>query len=140
MDVQPPDGASPGTPSERRSIPELMRSVVDGITQLFRQEVALAKIEVTEAISERAFGIGALVLGGVFIALVVVYLAAAGVAALDLVMPAWASRLLVAGACLALGGIAFLVGRRSIRKAGGVELTKESVKGDLEWAKQQIAS
>ena len=140
MDVQPPDGASPATPSERRSIPELMRSVVDGLTRLFRQEVALAKIEVTEAISERAFGIGAFALGGVFITLVVVYLAAAGVAALDLVMPAWASRLLVAAACLALGGIAFLVGRRSIRKAGGVERTKESVKEDLEWAKQQIAS
>ena len=88
----PPDGATTGSPNERRSIPELVRSVVDGITQLFRQEVALAKIEVTEAISERAFGIGAFVLGGVFIVLVVVYLAAAGVAALDLVMPAWASR------------------------------------------------
>jgi hypothetical protein len=140
MDVRPPGGAPPGTPNERRSIPELMRSVVDGITQLFRQEVALAKIELTEAISERAFGIGAFVLGGVFIALVVVYLAASGVAALDLVMPAWASRLLVAAACLVLGGIAFLVGRRSIRKAGGVELTTKSVKEDLEWAKQQIAS
>jgi hypothetical protein len=140
MDVRPPEGAPPGSTSERRSIPELMRNVVDGITQLFRQEVALAKIEVTEAISERAFGIGAFVLGGVFIALVVVYLAASGVAALDLVMPAWASRLLVAVVCLALGAIAFLVGRRSIRNAGGVELTKESVKEDLEWAKQQIAS
>lgn len=136
----PPDGATTGSPNERRSIPELVRSVVDGITQLFRQEVALAKIEVTEAISERAFGIGAFVLGGVFIVLVVVYLAAAGVAALDLVMPAWASRLLVAVVCLALGGIAFLVGRRSIRTAGGVELTKETVKEDLEWAKQQIGS
>jgi len=140
MDVRSPDGAPPGTPSERRSISELIRSVVDGITQLFRQEVALAKIEVTEAISERAFGIGAFVLGGVFIVLVFVYLAASGVAALDIVMPAWASRLLVAAVCLALAAIAFLIGRRSIRKAGGVELTKQSVKEDLEWAKQQIAS
>ncbi len=140
MDVQPPGSAPPGTPNEHRSIAELMRSVVDGLTQLFRQEVALAKIELSEAISERAFGIGAIALAGVFIALVIVYLAAAGVAALDLVMPAWASRLLVAAACLALGAIAFLIGRRSIRKAGGVELTKQSVKEDLEWAKQQIAS
>ena len=70
----------------------------------------------------------------------VVYLAAAGVAALDLVMPAWASRLLVAAVCLVLGGIAFLVGRRSLRTASGVERTKASVKEDLEWAKQQIAS
>jgi hypothetical protein len=42
--------------------------------------------------------------------------------------------------CLALGGIAFLVGRRSLRTASGVERTKTSVKEDLEWAKQQIAS
>ncbi|HJR97647.1 MAG TPA: phage holin family protein, partial [Actinomycetota bacterium] len=93
MHVQPPEGAPRSALSEHRSIPELMRSVVDGLTRLFRQEVALAKIEVTEAISERAFGIGAFALGGVFITLVVVYLAAAGVAALDLVMPAWGSRL-----------------------------------------------
>lgn len=136
----PPDGAATGSPNERRSIPEIVRSVVDGITQLFRQEVALAKIELTEAISQRAFGIGAFVLGGVFVVLVVVYLAAAGVAALDLVMPAWASRLLVAVVCLALGAIAFLVGRRSLRSAGGVERTRETVKEDLEWAKQRIAS
>jgi hypothetical protein len=136
----PPDGAPAGSSNERRSISEIVRSVVDGITQLFRQEVALAKIEVTQALSERAVGIGIIVLGGVFIVLVVVYLAAAGVAALDLVMPAWASRLLVAVVCLALGGIAFLVGRRSLRNAGGVERTKASVKEDLEWAKQQIAS
>ena len=135
----PPDGVT-GSSTERRSIPEIVRSVVDGITQLFRQEVALAKLEVTQALSERAFGIGVIALGGVFIVLVVVYLAAAGVAALDLVMPAWASRLLVALVCLALGGIAFLVGRRSLRTASGVERTKASVKEDLEWAKQQIGS
>ena len=136
----PPDGGAAGSANERRTIPEIVRSVVDGITQLFRQEVALAKIEVTEAISERAFGIGAIVLAGVFVVLVVVYLAAAGVAALYIVMPAWASRLLVAAICLALGGAAFLVGRRSLRSAGGVERTKESVKEDLAWAKQQIGS
>ena len=147
MDVQPdagggppPGGAPSGSPNDRRSISEIVRSVVDGITQLFRQEVALAKLEVTQALSERALGIGIIGLGGVFIVLVVVYLAAAGVAALDLVMPAWASRLLVAGVCLVLGGIAFLVGRRSLRTASGVERTKASVKEDLEWAKQQIAS
>lgn len=147
MDVRPdagggvsPDGAPAGSPTERRSITEVVRSVVDGITQLFRQEVALAKLEVTQALSERAFGIGVIVLAGVFIVLVVVYLAAAGVAALDLVMPAWASRLLVALVCLALGGVAFFVGRRSLRTASGVERTKASVKEDLEWAKQQIAS
>ena len=135
----PPDGVT-GSSTERRSIPEIVRSVVDGITQLFRQEVALAKLEVTQALSERAFGIGVIALGGVFIVLVVVYLAAAGVAALDLVMPAWASRLLVAVVCLVLGGIAFLIGRRSLRTASGVERTKASVKEDLEWAKQQIGS
>jgi hypothetical protein len=136
----PPDGAPAGSPNDRRSIPEIVRSVVDGITRLFRQEVALARLEVTQALSERALGIGIIALAGVFVVLVVVYLAAAGVAALDLVMPAWASRLLVAAVCLALGVIAFFVGRRSLRTASGVERATASVKEDLEWAKQQIAS
>jgi hypothetical protein len=56
-------------------------------------------------------------------------------------MPAWASRLLVALVCLALGSRRLpLVGRRSLRTASGVERTTASVKEDLGWAKQQIGS
>jgi hypothetical protein len=55
-------------------------------------------------------------------------------------MPAWASRLLVAGVLLVLAAIAVVIGRSAMRKAGGFERTRESVKEDLEWAKQRIAS
>jgi hypothetical protein len=114
--------------------------VLDGVTQLFRQQVELAKVEVSEAVAVRGKAVGVMAVAGVLAIFVLAYLAAAGAAGLDLVMPAWASRLVVAGVFLVLGAIAFLVGRSMLRKAGGVERTQESVKEDVAWVKQRIAS
>lgn len=129
-----------GTGDDQRTLAELVRSVLDGITLLFRQQLELAKIEVTEAAAVRGRAVGAMALGGVLASFVIAYLAAAGASALDLVMPAWASRLVVAGVFAILAAIAVLVGRSMLRSAGGVERTQESVKEDVTWAKQRIGS
>jgi hypothetical protein len=138
--AEPPPGAAPSAPDGRRSLAEIVRSVLDGVTQLFRQQVELAKVEVSEAVAVRGKAVGVMAVAGVLAIFVLAYLAAAGTAGLDLVMPAWASRLVVAGVFLVLGAIAFLVGRSMLRTAGGVERTQESVKEDVAWVKQRIAS
>lgn len=133
-------GHSAGTgTTERRSIAEIARSVIEGVTELFRQEVALAKIEATEAVAERAKAIGMLAVGAVLALFALGFLAAAGAAALDLVLPTWASLAIVAGVFIVLGAGLVLAGRASLRSAGGVEQTQETVKEDVRWAKQQIA-
>ncbi|HEY5859880.1 MAG TPA: YhjD/YihY/BrkB family envelope integrity protein [Actinomycetota bacterium] len=132
-------GATRTTTAERRSVAAVARSVIDGVTQLFRHEVELAKIEATEAIAVRAQAIGLLAAGGVLALYALGYLAASGAAALDIVLPAWASRLIVAGVFIIGGAILFLAGRAAMRSAGGVEQTQATVKEDVQWAKQQIA-
>ena len=126
-------------PTERRSMAALTRSVIEGVTQLFRHEVELAKIEASEAIAARAQAIGLLVAGGVLALYALGFLAASATAALDIVLPAWASRLIVAGVFILGGVILFLAGRAAMRSAGGVEQTQATVKEDVQWAKQQIA-
>ena len=133
-----PAGPSP-TAGERRTMAALVRSVIDGVTQLFRHEVELAKIEATEAIAVRARAIGLLAAAGVLALYALGYVAASGAAALDIVLPAWASRLIVAGVFVVGGVILVVVGRAALRSAGGVERTQTTVKEDVQWAKQQIA-
>ena len=134
-----PFGRDRETTAERRSVAAVARSVIDGVTQLFRHEVELAKIEASEAIAARAQAIGLLVAGGVLALYALGFLAASATAALDIVLPAWASRLIVAGVFILGGAILFLAGRAAMRSAGGVEQTQATVKEDVQWAKQQIA-
>ena len=135
----PSMGSGARTTAERRSVAAVARSVIDGVTALFRHEVELAKIEATEAIAARAQAIGLLVAGGVLALYALGFLAASATAALDIVLPAWASRLIVAGVFIIGGAILFLAGRAAMRSAGGVEQTQATVKEDVQWAKQQIA-
>jgi hypothetical protein len=128
-----------GATAERRSVTAVARSVIEGVTQLFRHEVELAKIEATEAIAARAQAIALLAGGGILCLYALGFLAASATAALDIVLPAWASRLIVAGVFILGGAILFLAGRAAMRSAGGVEQTQATVKEDVQWAKQQIA-
>jgi len=124
---------------DRRSIGQVIRSVLEGVSSIFRKEVELAKIEMTEAVSSRAKGIGMMAAAGVASLFAVAFIAAAGSAALDLVLPTWAARLIVAGVFVLVGGGMFLAGRRSMSATTvTAKRTRETLKEDVRWAKQQI--
>jgi putative Ca2+/H+ antiporter (TMEM165/GDT1 family) len=70
----------------------------------------------------------------------VVFLAAAGSAALDLVLPTWAAHLIVAAVFVAIAGALVLAARRAMRTAPtAAERTKATLKEDARWARQQLA-
>jgi membrane protein len=133
-----PTSPSPAALPPRRALASVIKSVIDGATQLFRQQVELAKIEAAEAVQERARAIALLVAAGILSLFALGFLAASGSSALDLVLPTWAAQLIVAGAFVVIGVVVFLVGRSSMRNAGGVDRTQETVKEDVRWAKQRI--
>jgi YihY family inner membrane protein len=125
----------------RRSMPELIASVLDRMRGLVRKEVELARIEMTEAVAARAKGLAAFGVGGVALLFALGFLAAGAALALAIVLPAWAATLIVGGVFLLIGVICLLVGRRTSRSASFVpERTQESLKEDLRWAQQRIAS
>ncbi|MFC4071042.1 phage holin family protein [Actinoplanes subglobosus] len=100
-----------------QSTAELVSRLSEQVTTLVRDELALARIEMTEK-GKRA-GKGAGLLGGAgVIALygVGALLLTAG-AALSLAMPVWAAALIVTVALFCGAGIAAIAGRREIRQA-----------------------
>jgi hypothetical protein len=100
------------------STADLVKLASEQITQLVRDEVALARIEMTT--KAKRMGLGAGLFGGAGI--VVVYGVAAliaGVAlAIALVLPAWAAALIVAGGLFLLAGLLSLIGRAAVKRAG----------------------
>jgi hypothetical protein len=126
------------SPKEQSTV-GLVRSIASDTTMLVRKEVELAKQEITEAISARVKAAAAMAVAGVLGLFVLAFLAAAAAAALDKVMAAWLSRLIVAGgfALLALGGLAFGIRRMKVPPLAPTE-TKRTVKEDVEWARAQL--
>jgi hypothetical protein len=157
MNVRNPNGAStgPGDPSgspeggadgpdERPGSPRplgvVAASAVNGVRTLLRKQVELARIEVVEAATTRAMGAG--MMGGAAVMGVfgVLFAAAAGAAALAIVLPTWAAILTVAAVFFLVAAVLALIGRRSVRTARpATERTKETLKEDARWARQQIA-
>ena len=125
---------------DERSLGDLFSDVSRETTTLVRQEVQLAKAELTQSATEAARGIGMLVAGGavayaglLFVLLAIVFgLIEAG-------WDAWLSALVVGVVVVAIGAILVLRARESLKPANlAPQKTVETLKEDAEWAKEQI--
>jgi nitrate/nitrite transporter NarK len=118
----------------------VVASAVDGFRTLVREHVDLAKLEVSEAASVRAQGAGMIGAAVVMAMYALGFVAAAGAAALALVLPVWAAILIVAAVLLLVAGALVLIARRGLRTAPpAAERTREALKEDARWARRQIA-
>jgi len=137
-----PGAGPPGSPQfrPRRPLGAVIASAVDGARTLVRKQVELVRIEITEAVSVRAWGAGMMAVAAVLGLFALGFAAASGSAALDLVLPAWAAHLIVSAVLAAIAGALVLAGRRAMRTAPTTpERTKETLKEDARWARQQLA-
>jgi hypothetical protein len=125
---------------DERSLGDLFSDLSRETTTLVRQEVQLAKAELTQSATEAARGIGMLVAGGavayaglLFLLLAIVFgLIQAG-------WDAWVSALVVGLVVVAIGAILVLRARESLKPANlAPRRTVETLKEDQEWAKEQI--
>ena len=134
-------GASDDVPREElreASIGELVKRLTEDAGNLVRQEIQLAKTEMTEKGKE--VGKGAGILGGA----AVLALLAAGVLTaflvllLDLFMPTWLAALIVGVVYLAIAAFLAKRGQTALQQVKPVpEQTIETVKEDVEWLKNQ---
>ena len=123
----------------QQSMPELVRSIATDTSTLLRKEMELGKQEIVEAVTARLKAAGSLAAVGLLFMFMLIFLALAGAAALDLVLPSWASRLIVAGGFLILALPVALFGLRRLKRPSlAPEETKRTVKEDVQWAKQQL--
>lgn len=139
MSVRDEDGGAAAPSGERRPLGTVVASAVEGLRTLARQHVELAKLEVGEAASVRAVGVGMMAAAAVVVMYAIGFVAAAGAAALALVWPVWAAILTVAVLMIVVSLVLVAVGRRAMRTAPPAgALTRETLKEDARWAKQQI--
>jgi hypothetical protein len=107
---------SPAAPGEE-PIGALVSRASQQLSQLVRDEMRLAQAEMTE--KGKRFGIGGGLFGGAgtmaFVALQA--LAAAAIAALTLVLPLWASALIVTAALLVIAATLAVAGRKQLAQA-----------------------
>ena len=125
-----------------QGIGDLVKELSGQVSTLVRQEVALAKAEVSE--KGKQAGVGAGMFGGAGIAglLMLGSLTAFLILVLHLAMPAWAATLIVTALWGAVAGVLALQGRTKLQAMGTPvpEQTIETVKEDVQWAKHPTKS
>jgi Putative Actinobacterial Holin-X, holin superfamily III len=126
--------------TEERPLGELFSDLVNETTTLVRNEVALAKIEITQKATKVGRNIGSLVIGGAIAYAALLALGAATIMLLSVAMPGWVAALIVG---LIVAGVAWLLISKAITELKRTDLTPqetvESVKEDAQWIKDQIS-
>jgi len=121
---------------------QLIKQLSEQSSMLIRQELELAKAELTE--KGKQAGKGAGMLGGAGIAglLALGALTACLILLLDKEMDAWVAALIVTAVYAAVAGVLALIGRDRMRESlpAAPEETVESVKEDVQWAKTRARS
>jgi uncharacterized membrane protein YqjE len=131
-----------GTDLRDRPTVDLLRELSDQTTTLVRQEIELAKAELTE--KGKKAGQGAGMFGGAGVAglFALAAITTAIIAALDTAMPLWLAALIVGAVYGAIATVLGLRGKKEIEQATPVapEQAIESTKEDVQWAKTRARS
>jgi hypothetical protein len=122
------------TADHQASVGELVGRATEQLSRLVRQEVALAKEELTEKGRRAGRGGGLLGAAGAVAYAGFLGLAAAAAAALSLTLPVWAAALIVTAVLFAVAAVLAATGRAQLRQAAPPtpEETLGSVKADVE--------
>jgi hypothetical protein len=125
-----------------RPIGDLLKQLSHETTTLVRQELELAKAEVSEKGKKAGAGAGMFGGAGVSALLGLGALTAAAIAALDTGMATWLAALIVGVVWLAVAGVLAMTGKNKVQEATPPvpEQTTESVKEDVQWAKTRAQS
>ncbi len=121
---------------------ELVKRLAEETSTLVRQELELARAEVTQKAKKIGFGLGELGAAGIAALYALGALTACAIAALALVMPLWLAALIVAVIYAVVALVLALVGRNQLRQGMPPvpEQTQETLKEDVEWLKNRTRS
>ena len=134
---RPSDNRTAG--GDDRSLGELFSELTRETTTLVRQEVELAKAEMTQKASSVGKDIGYLVAGGAvayagFLALLAAVILGLG----QLGVTWWLSALIVGAVVAAIGGFLVMSGMKNLKQEDmAPRATLDTLKEDAQWAKEQ---
>jgi membrane protein len=133
---------APETPKDvsHKSASDLVRQGYTQVTTLVRDEVALAKSELTEKAKQAGVGAGLFGAAAMLTVFGVACLIATAIIALSIVWPAWLAALTVAVLLLLVAGVTALVGRRRLNAATPMFPTEavEGLSADVDAVKTAV--
>jgi protein-S-isoprenylcysteine O-methyltransferase Ste14 len=130
------DGVSRPVDDDRdqKGIGELIGEITSDLSQLFRQELDLAKAELRQEAKKAGKGSGMLAGAGIAALLVLILLSFALVYALDAVMPQGWAAFIVAVLWAIIGAVLYSMGRKQLKTVDPVpRQTTETLKEDAQW-------
>lgn len=132
-------GSSQRADAREVPLPELLKQLSDQTATLVRQEIELAKAEMT--VKGKRLGIGAGAFGGAGLLTLFALgaLTACLILALDIAVAAWLAALIVTVLYALIAGVAALAGKRKLQQGSPPipEQAIDSTKEDVEWTKSR---
>jgi hypothetical protein len=126
--------------TDQRSLGELFGDLSREISTLVRQELQLARVEVTSKLPKLGKDIGFLVIGGAVAYAGLLALIATAIIALAYALPWWLSALIVAVVVTAAGLLLVQRGIAALRSESlAPQQTLATLKEDAQWAKEQVS-
>ena len=124
-----------------RSLGQVISDLLGDISTLFRQEVQLAKAEMSQKASRAAKDAVGVIIGAVVALLGVIVLIWSLIYGLALYMPLWLAALIVGGVLTLIGAIVLMNGIKDIKDIEPApKRTVKTLKEDAEFAKEQISN
>ncbi len=120
---------------DSKSLGQLVATATADLSSLMRQEVELAKLEITRDVKQAVKGAGAFGAAGVAAVFGVLFLSTALAYAIGRGLNLGLGFLIVGLLYLVVAAAAGLFGKTSVKKVGPPEKTIETVKDDVAWAK-----
>lgn len=126
---------------EDKTIGALISDLTRDLTTLFRQEILLAKTEMSEKVGQAESGMTMLIIGGAVAYAGLLLLLAAAVLGLSLYLEPWVAALIVAVVVLVIGLIMVSKGKSNLKARNLVpEKTVESLQRDKYLAQKHAAA
>ena len=122
---------------QETSVGELIGNISNDLSQLFRQEVELAKVEARQEASRAARAGSKLAVAGVAGLLAALLVSMAAGWLLDQAMNRALAFLIIGLVWAIVGAVLYTAGRRDLKDVEALPATRETIKEDVEWAKAQ---
>ena len=121
-----------------RSVAEVLQDIFGNVQELIRSEFRLAKAETREEVSKVAKFSVMLGAGFVLVVYAVGFLLLTIMYALETTLVPWLAALIVAVGVMMIAMAAVSIGRKRMKQVHMPEKTIETMKENVQWAKQQI--
>jgi len=119
----------------KKSVGQLVKEISEDFSTLIRKEIDLAKQELGSSVAAKAKGMASIVIAATFGFFALIFMLLALRDGLSTFLWTWVADLATALILILIGAGAVLFARKKLATPIKADLTKQTVKEDIEWAK-----